>query len=77
MSKLTKEHIESLIIKEDVQQVGTKTTVCVLTLKNGFEVIGTASCIDPDDYDIDIGKKYAREDAIDQLFELEAYKAHG
>jgi hypothetical protein len=39
----------------------------VLTLKNGFEVIGSSACVNPEDYDFEIGKKYAREQAITKL----------
>lgn len=71
---LTESDIESLIAKEDYYTVGAKTTICVLTLDNGFEVIGKAGCLNPDDYDLGKGKPIARRRAVDKLWELEGYK---
>lgn len=62
---LTIEKIENTILKEDYIKVGLKTVIAVLTLKNGFEIIGTSACVDPNNFDFEIGKKYAREKAID------------
>ena len=45
-------------------RVSDKKLVCVLRFKNGFDVIGTAGCIDPQDYDAKIGAKYALRDAV-------------
>jgi len=73
-NKLTPEDIEKAIVKEEYIKVGTKTTIAVLTLKNGFEVIGKSGCVDPSNYDHEIGSKVAREKAVDQVWLLEGYK---
>ncbi len=65
--------IENIILKEDYMKVGLKTVISVLTLKNGFEIIGASACVDPNNFDFEIGKKYAREKAIDQIWMLEGY----
>lgn len=70
---VTIEKIENTILKEDYIKVGLKTVISVLTLKNGFEIIGTSACVDPNNFDFEIGKKYAREKAIDQIWMLEGY----
>lgn len=72
-TKVTIEDIENNIAKEEYLKVGTKMTVCLLTLKNGHEVIGYAGCVDPTNYDIEIGKVYAREKAIDEVWSLMGY----
>lgn len=69
----TLNEIELLIANEQFITLGIKTTVCLMTLKNGFEIIGTSACVNPKDYNIEIGKKYAREKAMDKLWELEGY----
>lgn len=74
MKKLSEEDIEACIEKEEYIKVGRKTTLAVLTLKNGFEVIGSSACVDPDNYDGEIGATYARRRAIDKIWELEGYK---
>lgn len=74
MSKAcTPDQIETAIVKEEYLTLGIKTTTCVLTLKNGFEVIGTSACVDPTSYDIDKGKPLARQRALDKVWELEGY----
>ena len=70
---VTIEKIENTILKEDYIKVGLKTVIAVLTLKNSFEIIGTSACVDPNNFDFEIGKKYAREKAIDQIWMLEGY----
>lgn len=73
MKTVTIEQINSLIEKEEYIKVGVKTVVAVLTLKNGFEIIGTSACVDPSNFNLEIGSKYARERAIDKIWELEGY----
>jgi len=48
-------------------------TVCFLVVQNGFVVIGKAAPADPANYDRAVGEKFAREDAIRQLWPLMGY----
>lgn len=57
----------------EYKRLGIKTTVCLVTAKNGFEVIGTSSCVNPLDYDERLGKIYALEDALNKLDGFVAY----
>jgi len=80
--KLTEIDIEGLIESETYMKVGLKTTVCLITLKNGFEVIGTSACVDPAAYSEDIGKRLSREKAKDTIwlvagYELQVRKSEG
>ena len=57
---------------------GTTTTVCKAILSNGFTVgSGESACIDPNNFDIDMGRQYAKEramaDATNELWKLEGY----
>lgn len=74
MEKLTPEYIEDCIESEEVLTIGKKTTVVLLTLKSGFEVIGTSACVDPSQYDVEVGKSFARKRALDKVWELEGYR---
>ena len=38
-------------------------TVCAITLKNGFVVVGDSACIDPRKFDEEIGRQVAFDDA--------------
>ena len=71
--KLTQEKIERVIVSEEYAKMGKKSVVCLLTLQNGFELFGYGSCVDPANFDMEIGKKYAREDAVIQIWKLEGY----
>lgn len=48
-------------------------TLCVLTLTNGYVIIGKSAPADPLNFDAALGQKLAREDAIRQIWPLEAY----
>lgn len=50
-----------------------RTTVCQLTLENGFTVEGYSACVDPNEFDLNLGRKYAFEDAIGKIWVLEGY----
>lgn len=53
--------------------LGKKTTVCILTLENGFEITGTSSCVDPKDFDKEIGETYALKQAREKAEEFEGF----
>lgn len=49
------------------------TTACYLTLDNGYVVYGSSTCVSIENYDEDIGRKIARQKAVDQIWALEGY----
>lgn len=48
-------------------------TICILTTDNGFALVGKSTPADPENFNEDLGKKFAREDALRQMWPLEAY----
>ncbi|HBR9125103.1 hypothetical protein FCG86_001800 [Klebsiella pneumoniae] len=48
-------------------------TICVLILKNGFTVTGESACASPENFDPEIGRKIARENAVNKIWMLEGY----
>jgi len=48
-------------------------TFCVLILRNGFTVTGESACASPENFDAEIGRKIARENAINKVWMLEGY----
>lgn len=48
-------------------------TFCVLVLKNGFTVTGESACASPENFDGEIGRKIARENAVNKIWMLEGY----
>lgn len=72
--KLTLDHLESLIAREDYWvPEGTTLTVCVLILESGFSVTGESACAAPENFDADTGRDLARKDAVRRLWPLEGY----
>lgn len=62
------EDIENFIEIENVSKLGTKTTVVSIHTITGFDSHGLSSCVDPSRYDINIGKKFAKEKAVDAIW---------
>lgn len=48
-------------------------TFCVLVLKNGFTVTGESACASPENFDAEIGKKIARQNAVQKIWPLMGY----
>ena len=48
-------------------------TFCVLVLKNGFTVTGENACVSPENFDPELGRKQARQKAINKVWELMGY----
>jgi len=49
-------------------------TFCVLLLKNGFTVTGESACASPENFDAEIGRKIARQNAIQKIWPLMGYE---
>jgi hypothetical protein len=72
--RLTPEHIDRCIVGESYHVFdGTQTTVCLLTLKNGFTVTGESACASPANFNAELGQKIARENAREKIWVLEGY----
>src|SRR5580692_8595284 len=48
-------------------------TFCVLVLKNGFTVTGENACASPQNFDAELGRKVARQNAVNKVWMLEGY----
>jgi hypothetical protein len=48
-------------------------SICILVTKNGFTVIGKSAPAAEENYDRDLGKRFAFEDAVRQLWPLMGY----
>ena len=49
-------------------------TFCVLVLRNGFTVTGESACASPENFDADIGRKVARQNAVQKIWPLMGYE---
>lgn len=48
-------------------------TFCVLVLRNGFTVTGESACVSPENFDAEIGRKIARQNAVQKIWPLMGY----
>lgn len=51
----------------------TTMTICLLKLTNGFTVIGESACAAPENFDAELGKKIAFDNAKNKIWPLEGY----
>lgn len=57
---------------EVANQLGV-LTICILVMKNGFNVVGKSAPASPENFNAGYGKKLAFEDAVRQIWQLEGY----
>ncbi|UEP23126.1 hypothetical protein LL999_23050 [Burkholderia ambifaria] len=60
-------------IAEDIPVSLDLLTFCVLILRNGFTVTGESACASPENFDAEIGRKIARQNAVSKIWPLEGY----
>lgn len=48
-------------------------TFCVLVLRNGFTVTGESACASPENFDAHLGRKIARQNALQKIWPLMGY----
>jgi hypothetical protein len=67
--RITPDMLDAEIVDEDYRVFPrTQLTICVLTLKNGFTVTGESACADPANFDADLGRMIARDNARNQIW---------
>lgn len=49
-------------------------TFCVLVLRNGFTVTGESACASPANFNAEIGRKIARQNAVAKIWPLVGYE---
>ena len=49
-------------------------TFCVLVLRNGFTVTGESACASPENFDAEIGRRIARENAEREIWPLLGFR---
>jgi hypothetical protein len=70
--------LDSLIAKiVDIEYLHPSTlpemTICVIKVENGFVLIGKSAPADPDNFNEELGRQFAYDDALRQMWPLEAY----
>ena len=64
----------AVFLREGDSQALSLLTFCVLVLKNGFTVTGESACASPENFNAEIGRKIARQHAVDKIWPLLGYE---
>ena len=74
-NKVTAEQINALLDAADIQEhiFWGKDLVVSYRLPTGFTVLGRGVCVDPENFDIEVGRQVARENVANELWQLEGY----
>lgn len=72
--RLTPDDIDAAIDREECHVFDSVLTVCVLTLKNGYKVTGESACASPANFNQELGRKIARDNARGKIWALEGYR---
>lgn len=72
--RVTPDRIEEVITGADYHRFpGTTVTVCCLKLLNGYTVVGESACASAANFDEELGRKIARDNAKQKIWSLEGY----
>lgn len=72
--RVTKESIEQKIGSvRYIQEADTGLTICIITMKNGFMVNDISAPASLANFDAEVGKRYAYENAFKKIWPFEAY----
>ena len=59
--------------KYETKTVFGKCTIVAAQFENGFILVESSACVDPANYDADLGAKLCKERIRERLWELEGY----
>ena len=76
-NKITPQDIQDLLNSAETQETVFWDKEVVVSYRfptrNGFSVLGRGACVDPSNFNIEIGRKVARGQVENKLWELEGY----
>lgn len=71
--RVTEETITAKIAKVEYHYPTMTATLCVITMKNGWISTGFSAPADTRNFDAEVGKRYAYDNAFKPLWQLEGY----
>lgn len=72
--RVTPERLEEVISSEQYYVFPQTTfTACLITLSNGYTILGESACASPENFDAALGRKIARKNAVNKIWSLEGY----
>ena len=71
--RVTEESIKARIQNVEYLEPTPFSTLCVITMSNGWVSTGFSAPADPRNYDREVGRRYAYDNAFKPLWQLEGY----
>lgn len=71
--RVTLDSMEAKIETEQYTVIDNILTLCVIKMRNGFYVVGESAPASPANFNADLGRKFARENAVRKLWAFEGY----
>jgi len=71
--RVTLESLEAKVESEQYHIVDGILTICILRMVNGFYITGESAPASPANFNADLGRKLARENAIRKAWGFEGY----
>lgn len=73
--RITHKDVQAAIVSETYTVLPDgRTTICQLTLDNDFTVIGKSACVSKENFNTELGEKFAREEAVSNVWGLLAFR---
>lgn len=67
-TKISRADVEAFIVPGEPMKLGKKTTIVLDTTLTGFDTIATSACVDPNNFNLEIGAEIARKDITDKIW---------
>ena len=76
VNTVTQDMVKDIIINSEViiTTIFDKCTVVACKLPNGFIIVESSACVDPDNYDEKAGYQICMNKIVDKVWELEGYR---
>ena len=68
--RVTKQSMEERIKKTEFVRLTPTVKICNILLDNGYSVRGESACVNPENYNQEIGERVAYDNAFDKLWPL-------
>lgn len=74
--RVTLESLNALVATEQYvhPDAAPHVTICILTLTSGFVLVGHSAPADPGNFNAQLGREFARNECIRQMWPLEGYR---
>ena len=67
---ITETNVHDFVKEIEYQPWGDKTTIAKATLTNGFVMVESSSCVDPENFNMDIGSSICKERIYNRVWHM-------